>query len=143
MSFIFKSEHTAKEAKVMNCFRMFHGVAMLGVYYCSGLFLTASPFQNGSFEIPQLPTGTGQTVAPGSTNLPGWTIATNGSYGLQNGAAFGVNPVDGSQQFGFNGGNGPTGGSITQTFDTVAGQRYMVAFYVGRQGTGVGTMSLL
>ena len=63
--------------------------------------------------------------------------------GWQNGASFGANPVDGVQHIGFNGGNAAPGSYIFQTFSTTVGQTYVVSFYVGRNGSGSGTMSLL
>ena len=80
---------------------------------------------------------------PGSTAITGWTVGSMVGMGWQNGASSGVNPVDGAQHLGFNGGNASPGSSIFQTFATTVGQTYAVSFYVGRAGSGSGTMSLL
>ncbi len=100
------------------------------------------PFTNGSFELPALAAGTGQDLGPGSTVISGWTVG-GAVVRLQNGPALGVNPIDGAQYIGFNGGDGPVGGSISQMFSTVVGQSYAVSFNVGRIGSGGGTMSAL
>src|SRR6266536_771045 len=72
-------------------------------------------FVNGSFETPGLSAGFGEALPDGSTAITGWTISGTG-IGWQNGADFGVNPVDGSQHIGFNGGNANPGASISQSF---------------------------
>src|SRR5439155_16637514 len=59
------------------------------------------------------------------------------------GPAFGVDPADGLQQIAFNAGDTVTGASLSESFDTAAGQTYIVSFKVGRVGTGSGTISLL
>ncbi|HXT39234.1 MAG TPA: LamG-like jellyroll fold domain-containing protein, partial [Candidatus Angelobacter sp.] len=104
--------------------------------------LPVGPFTNGSFETPALATGASVDLPAGSTTLTGWTVGNTGLVSWRNGPAFGVAPVDGSQEVGFNGANTPPGGSIFQTFSTTVGQTYTVSFNVGRQGTGGGTMSL-
>src|SRR6266568_1074808 len=104
---------------------------------------SVGPFTNGSFESPALAPGFGQSLPSGSTAITGWRVEGLG-IGWQNGAAFGVSPVDGAQHIGFNGGDAPPGqGTIAQTFTTTVGQTYSVSFNVGRTGSGSGTMSLL
>src|SRR5213078_3002744 len=104
----------------------------------------AGPFTNGSFESPALTPGGSVNLPAGSTAaLTGWTVGSTGLVSFANGPALGVNPVDGSQYIGFNGGDTITGGSISQTFVTTVGQVYTVSFYLGRNGPGSGTMSLL
>jgi uncharacterized repeat protein (TIGR02543 family) len=103
---------------------------------------SVGPFVNGSFEQPALPAGSGQALPSGSTAITGWTVEGTG-IGWQNGASFGVNPADGAQHIGFNGGNMSPGASISQTFSTTAGRSYTVQFQIGRTGTGDGTVSLL
>src|SRR5207249_10709360 len=102
----------------------------------------AAPFQNGSFESPVLAPGASLELPAGSTSVIGWTVGSTGIVSWANGPALGVNPADGSQHIGFNGGNTPPGGSIFQSFDTSVGQAYTVTLNVGRVGTGSGTMSL-
>ena len=103
----------------------------------------AAPFTNGSFESPALAAGGTTALAAGSTALTGWTVGNGGIVSLVNGAFYGASPVDGVQQVTFNSGDGPTGGSIFQTFSTTVGRTYSVSFNVGRLGTGDGTMSLV
>src|SRR5438034_3528060 len=119
-----------------------------GQAYISGIQIKArspaGPFTNGSFESPALTPGERVNLPAGSTTaMIGWTVGSTGLVSFANGPALGVNPVDGSQHIGFNGGDTITGGSISQTFGTTAGQVYTVSFYVGRNGPGSGTMSLL
>ncbi len=102
-----------------------------------------SSFTNGSFELPPQPTGLGQALPPGSTAITGWTVGNLAGMGWQNGPSTGVNPVEGNQHIGFNGGNAAPGSFIFQTFNTIVGQTYAVSFYVGRAGGGGGAMSLL
>jgi choice-of-anchor C domain-containing protein len=104
--------------------------------------LRAAPFQNGSFESPVLAPGSGQALPDGSTAITGWRVGGS-DIGWQNGASFGVNPVDGAQHIGFNGGNSNPGATITQTFSTTVAQTYSVSFNIGRTGSGSGAMSLL
>src|SRR5207244_5780146 len=100
-------------------------------------------FFSCSFESPMLAAGTGQELSAGSTSLTGWTVGNTGLVSWRNGPAYGVAPVDGAQEIGFNGADTPVGASISQTFSTTVGQTYEVSFNVGRQGPGSGTMSLL
>src|SRR5207244_753521 len=88
-------------------------------------------------------TGASAALSAGSTNLTGWTVGNGGVVSMVNGAFFGISPVEGTQQVVFNAGDGPAGGSVFQTFSTTPGQTYTVIFYVGRTGSGGGTMSLL
>src|SRR5436305_438979 len=101
----------------------------------------AAVFENGSFETPAIPTG-GQTLPSGSTNIVGWITGGSGTLTFVRGVNFGVGPADGLQQIAFNGGDTVTGATLSQSFDTLAGQAYIVSFEVGRSGTGSGTMSL-
>jgi len=98
--------------------------------------LFASSFQNGGFESPLLKS------SPDFVTVPtGWTkvdptcpscfalfMEFYGTFGLPTIGA------EGTQAYGF-GGNGGTTGSLSQTFDTVAGANYEVSFqYVIQQG---------
>src|SRR5205814_3199857 len=76
-------------------------------------------FANGSFESPALAPGGSVILPAGSTTaLTGWTVGNTGVVSFANGPTLGVNPVDGSQHIGFNGGDTAPGGSISQTFST-------------------------
>ena len=115
----------------------------LSIFAAAALRSYAAPFQNGSFESPALTPGASVNLPAGSTNaLTGWTVGTTGLVSFANGPALGISPVDGVQHIGFNGGDTPPGGSIAQSFSTLVGQSYRVGFYVGRIGSGSGTMSL-
>ena len=115
----------------------------LSIFAAAALRSYAAPFQNGSFESPALTPGASVNLPAGSTNaLTGWTVGTTGLVSFANGPALGISPVDGVQHIGFNGGDTPPGGSIAQSFSTLVGHSYRVGFYVGRIGSGSGTMSL-
>ncbi len=66
---------------------------------------------NGSFE----------------SNFTGWTTA--GNLGIESGSPF--TPTDGSKLAGFNGGNQTPNGVLSQTFATVPGTSYTLAFDLG------------
>ena len=51
--------------------------------------------------------------------------------------------IEGSWYAGFNGGDTTPNGVLEQTFTTVAGRKYRVAFEVGKQATGSGNASFL
>jgi len=91
----------------------------------------AALFQNGSFEIGNnLPSGAVDgfnTLYPGNTDLTGWTIGGHSIDWIGGlwAAADGVRSIDLN-------GLGP--GSISQTFDTIAGQTYDVKFMLSGNG---------
>jgi hypothetical protein len=92
----------------------------------------AAPFTNGGFESPGIAVGISAPIAPGVNEPTGWTAggtASPGSFSLfyQNSAFF-----PGGNSVGF-GGNGTTGASISQTFNTVAGQSYAVNYQATQQ----------
>ena len=100
------------------------------------LVAQAAPFQNGDFESPGVGSFADITTA---ANAPtGWTPSgTLGSAALfyENGA-FQVTCNTGPNCVGF-GGNGTTGATLSQTFDTVPGQTYTVNYFVtAQQGNG-------
>lgn len=105
----------------------------------------AAAFQNGSFENGNwTASGETQTLAPGSTAVTGWT-----SYGLEwNGPGNGrtgsvawldcptgcwtdLTPAAGNRFLDLTGYSDWRYGAIYQTFDTVAGQEYLVSFALG------------
>ncbi|HXG48666.1 MAG TPA: LamG-like jellyroll fold domain-containing protein, partial [Methylomirabilota bacterium] len=99
---------------------------------------------NGSFEIPGLALNTGVALTNGDAGLTGWTVISdyvgriNGEIGELDFPA-----ADGTHHLLFNSGNRPTGGAVSQSFNTVAGFSYALDFRVGRIGTGPGVMQLL
>jgi hypothetical protein len=109
---------------------------------CAPLAAHAAAFTNGSFELPggssfvvvnapgQAPTG---WVAGGS--LQGESLFIQSTGRLQA-------TKDGLQAMGF-GGNGTSGATISQTFDTVAGSTYTVNFFTTAQQAGSGAQSYL
>lgn len=97
--------------------------------------LWAAPFQNGGFETGPGP-GVFSTLGAGDTSITGWTVLGNGidyigSYWTA---------AEGSRSLDLNALN--TGG-IGQTFDTVTGQQYQVAFRMaGNPAGGPATKTL-
>ena len=93
----------------------------------------AAAFQNGGFESPVLIT------SPDFVTVPtGWVKVdpTNNGLFMEGYSTFSLPTLggQGTQAFGF-GGNGAVLGDLSQTFDTVAGTNYQVAFqYVVQQG---------
>lgn len=97
-------------------------------------FAHASPFQNGSFElINSVPPITGSCRAfnavTGSTQITGWTVSV-GNVDWRGAPIRGCfwTPSDGSVSLGLVGLGGGGVGGIEQTFDTVPGKTYVVAF---------------
>jgi choice-of-anchor C domain-containing protein len=82
----------------------------------------AAVIMNGSFETGTDPGSTTQHNA-GSTDISGWTIGGNSVDYIGSGwsASDGARSIDLS---------GTGAGNIAQTFDTVAGRRYTVTFYL-------------
>src|SRR6266540_5970631 len=106
----------------------------------------AAPVTNGNFEAPGatglLPIGPG-TGIPAPT---GWTVGGPISDPFevfyQNATPFGVIGYSGPSSVGF-GGNVTTGGTLSQTFDTLPGMLYKVDYFVtDQQGYG-GNQSVL
>ena len=104
----------------------------------------AASFTNGDLELPGPQSGSNSPIGPGSGGTPptGWVVG--GPIGdpfelfYQTPAAFGVVGIAGPASVGF-GGNGATGGTLSQTFDTVAGQSYTVNYFVtDQQGRSAG-----
>src|SRR5258706_9473181 len=105
------------------------------------LVAQAAAFTNGDFESPA-PPSSNSPIGPGSGGTPptGWVVG--GPVGdpfelfFQMPAAFGVIGIAGPNSVGF-GGNSSTGGTLSQTFDTVAGQSYTVNYFATSQQGGV------
>jgi len=124
-----------------------HAVCLL-LFLLSIRAAPAASFTNGSFELGEFPPAAGQAeLTNGDTRLAAWTIAGNGGpiawiFGQSPGAGLDFDPVDGTHQLTFNGGNRNPGTTLSQSFDTVVGEDYEVTFYVGRLGSGTGTVRL-
>jgi hypothetical protein len=110
---------------------------------------SSGPFTNGSFESLagiQLPLNQAIDLQSGDTRLLGWTISGGGHVTVIHGQEpnFGLDfsPIDGTNQLAFNSGNTPAGTFITQAFDTIVGEDYVVRFYVGQQGAEPTNLSL-
>jgi len=105
------------------------------------LFVQAAPFSNGNFESPGVASfadiTTPATAPTGWT--PGGTLGNAALFYENN--AFHVVCVAGPNCVGF-GGNGTTGATLSQTFDTVLGQSYTVNYFVTPQ-QGAGPQSAL
>jgi len=90
----------------------------------------AAPFQNGSFESPDLlPDGGIQVLPAGDTRISGWMVGgADGSLSwIKNADAW--PSYEGKYSIGFEKEN-PTGGWIEQTFDTVSNRSYRVILAV-------------
>jgi choice-of-anchor C domain-containing protein len=117
--------------------------AMTASLALAGTMLAASPFTNGSFENgtytdngnPPLYIGF-QTLGAGASNLTGWDI---GGAGVDWISTY-WNAEAGSYSLDM---NSTAAGSISQTFDTVAGATYFVGFWLsGNPACGAGTKTL-
>ena len=94
----------------------------------------AAPFQNGSFELgPTAPVNfcsacgapyIGTFGAP-YTGIPGWTVAAGSIDIIYLTGTAGWAPSDGSRAIDL---DGLSGGTLVQSFDTVAGSTYDVSF---------------
>jgi len=137
---------------------------VLGLAVLSAIPGFALPFTNGSFEFDPIPNN--ETNCPnagdilngrcymevGSADLPGWTVNFPGGggvlkmkYGYTEGT-FGplaenlltFTPDDGEYHIDLTGISKNPGGSISQTFDTVAGEYYLITFHLANIGTSTG-----
>ena len=84
----------------------------------------AQAFTNGSFETANFDPGAFTQLEAGSTAIAGWSIDSGSIDYVGNywNASNGVRSIDMS---------GGVAGSISQTFDTVAGRAYTVSFDLG------------
>jgi probable HAF family extracellular repeat protein len=120
-------------------------IAILAGFCCVALTLRAwsAPFINGGFELPLF--GTNSTLAlPIGTNISGWTVGgtSSGTLLINGFPPNSIGPLQGAQFIVFDGGNWPTGGTVSQSFDTQLGQRYAVSFGVGKLGVAPGLMKI-
>lgn len=96
----------------------------------------AQAFTNGSFETANFDPGAFTQLEAGSTAIAGWSIDSGSIDYVGNywNASNGVRSIDMS---------GGVAGSISQTFDTVAGRAYTVSFDLGGNGdSGPATKTL-
>jgi Protein of unknown function (DUF642)/PEP-CTERM motif len=104
----------------------------------------SAAFQNGSFESPGLRLADRRDITTPGAAPTGWTaggtIGNEALFYQSIGVFSGFAAKDGNNAMGF-GGNGTTGASISQTFDTVAGERYAVTFFTTAQQLGSGPQS--
>jgi choice-of-anchor C domain-containing protein len=98
----------------------------------------AAGFSNGSFETGSFVNGGSgfDTLSPGSTAITGWTVGGGGVDWISTY----WNAEQGSFSLDM---NATSAGSISQTFDTVAGATYSVSFWVSANPMcGAGTKTL-
>jgi len=114
----------------------FRNAALMTSALMLPLSATAAPFTNGDFESPGSVSFVDITTAANAPSgwAPGGTLG-NAALFYENGV-FQVNCNNGPNCVGF-GGNGTTGATLSQTFDTVSGQSYTVNYFVtAQQGNG-------
>lgn len=121
---------------------------MLLMGACAALTLpfaaTAAQFSNGDFESPGVAPGVFVSISDIPALAPtGWTTGGTTTYAAMfyENNVFGVIGLAGPSAIGF-GGNGTTGSTLSQTFDTVAGTSYTVNYFVTAQ-QGVGAQSVM
>jgi hypothetical protein len=94
--------------------------------------LVAAPFSNGSFETPIV---TGNTDLAFLVGTPWVYSGVADAQFLTLSGGFGIPAGDGNQYITW-GGNGATGGQLSQTFDTTAGFLYTVTYILATQQGG-------
>lgn len=118
--------------------------ALLAAALAFPLAAAATPFSNGGFELPGVASGSQSSISDGTTSPPtGWIAGgTTTSYAMfYENNIYGVIGISGPNAIGF-GGNGTTGATLSQTFDTMLGTSYTVNYFVTAQ-QGNGPQSLL
>jgi hypothetical protein len=95
----------------------------------------ASPFTNGDFESPG-GAGVNFFLPNGSTFVTGWTHGGNdGGEFYTSSGVWGINAADGTHYLAW-GASGAINGTMSQTFDTVAGTTYNVNYVLTTQQLG-------
>jgi len=89
---------------------------------------TAAPFQNGSFEVGTVTPCNTFNIPAGSTTITGWTVSTGNIDWLGSPPACGWQPSQGAASLDLVGSGAGGVGGITQTFDTIPGQAYVLQF---------------
>ncbi|MDQ6911372.1 MAG: VPDSG-CTERM sorting domain-containing protein [Verrucomicrobiota bacterium] len=99
----------------------------------------ASPFSNGNFDTGS-PTN-GLLNSGDSVSIPSWT--TGGpSQTLEFNTNFNGQTAQSGANFISFGHNGTTGGTLSQTFDTIVGAVYQVSYFVSRIQGGTSAQSM-
>ena len=118
---------------------------LFGAAMSLSLTASAAPFTNGSFENPGMNTTFIDITAPNLAPtgwVAGGTLGNAALFYEKTGAFVNVVAKEGSYLVGF-GGNSQTGATLSQTFDTVAGDSYTVDFFINAQQLGSGPQSYL
>ena len=108
-------------------------VAAIGLAAVCHPAMAGNLLVNGHFEEPVV-TGT-EWDFTGTVSFAGWSAfstGNGGNAGIDVGIHYGLGPSDGNQYFSFNGLNPPAGTYLEQTFITIKGVQYTVAFDIGR-----------
>lgn len=116
---------------------------LAGLLASAGLFSLASlahaaPFGNGSFETGTNPGSFSSPSSGDSSTITGWTVGGGATNGIDYIGSY-WQPSNGSRSIDLNGTNLGTNssvGSISQTFDTIAGVSYTVLFDVSGNPDG-------
>ena len=95
-------------------------ISALTIILASGAAQAAS-FSNGSFETSAINLGGYTTLSSGNTDIAGWQVISGSVDYIGNYWA----AADGNRSIDMDGNNA---GAISQTFDTVANQKYTVTF---------------
>ena len=119
-------------------------VVMLTLLLTGAGHARAGLIQNGSFELPVLPSGVAMEYSGGSTAIPSWTVVGDNVLLLQTAySELGPPYFDGVVQFNAQSGlnsldltgggstDSPTDG-VQQNVTTTLGDTYSLSFYVGR-----------
>jgi hypothetical protein len=100
---------------------------------CTGGLARANLLINGDFESPGISAGTQVQMTNAPTDTPtGWTYSGTSDDFYSGTHAFDIAAQSGSAYVAF-GQNGTMGGTLSQTFDTVGDQAYLVTFWVAEQ----------
>lgn len=90
---------------------------------------------NGSFESGAFgnPPNSYTSLAPGSTDITGWTVFSDQIAWIDNGNSFTLSAQDGAKFLDLQdpGASGAPYGGVTQTIPTTIGQPYRLTFYIG------------
>jgi hypothetical protein len=128
---------------MLTLWRKTASTVLVGALFSVPLGAAAAAFQNGSFETPGVSAGTIFDITSELQAPTGWVpggALGNAALFYQGAGAFGTPSQDGLNMIGF-GGNGSTGATLSQTFDTVASTSYTVSFFITAQQLGSGPQS--
>lgn len=100
---------------------------------CMAPIVASNIVVNGSFEAYQISENYYQAVFAGdSTTIPGWTVGTSTTEGVDVVQGAGWWSEDGTQGIDMAGTPGP--GSLTQILPTISGAEYLLSFWVSSNG---------